>query len=314
MLRSVADRRTVTSYLLRLLAVDTDAAICACAAATLAELVRDDEPRQRAACDLDAMRRLRVIVDAATVQGHERTRLRRSGLSAVAALIATCDECRQCALDAGLAHIVVAALEDTDVGVRVAAARCTRAFSRSPRLIRRALHDVAAGPVLARLLYDEIEPDVLAEVLPTVANLVVEYSPVKDVRRSWRAPLTSQCFLQPTAIARISALTGSPDARLRVPAMAALKNACHWSATALKERVAGELTWARIASLARDPADPALQEETVGLIRNLACTTEGDIAMVIGCVGESALFEIVGGALWSTRKGTMLNVRDGVKT
>ena len=91
--------------------------------------------------------------------------------------------------------------------------------------------------------------------------------------------------------------------------MTALKNACHWSATALKERVASDLTWPRIVSLARDPADPAMQEETFGLLRNLACTAETDIALVITHVGEAMLFEIVSGALWSTRKGTMLNVR-----
>lgn len=121
----------------------------------------------------------------------------------------------------------------------------------------------------------------------------------------------SQSFLEPTAIARIAALTSSPDARLRVPAMIALKNACHWSATALKERIAGELTWPRIAELARDPADPAMQEEAVGLLRNLACTSEADIAMVMSStsIGEAALFEILAAALWCTRPGTMLNVR-----
>ena len=93
--------------------------------------------------------------------------------------------------------------------------------------------------------------------------------------------------------------------------MIALKNACHWSATALKERVAGELTWPRIAELARDPADPAMQEEAVGLLRNLACTSETDIAMVMSStgIGEAALFDILGAALWCTRAGTMLNVR-----
>ena len=181
-LGDVAACRSATSFLLRLLEVDAGASTSAHAAMTLAVFVRDHELRQRAACDLDVMQRLRRTLDGATVPQSAGTHLRRCALSAVGALIATCDECRQCAVDAGLAHIIVASLERADAGVRTAAAQCARAFSRSPRLIRRALHDVAAGPAIARLLYSETEVDVLAEVLPTVANLVVEYSPVKEVR------------------------------------------------------------------------------------------------------------------------------------
>lgn len=168
--------------MLRLL-VDTGSTTCSTAAATLARFVRDDEPRQRAACDLDVMRRLSGMLESAGPSDRaERTRSLQCALSAVAALVASCDECRQSALGVDLAPMIVAALGHADRSVRVAAARCARGFSRSPRLMRRSLHDVAAGPVLARMLLGETDLDVLAEVIATVANLVVEYSPVKDVR------------------------------------------------------------------------------------------------------------------------------------
>lgn len=60
-------------------------------------------------------------------------------------------------------------------------------------------------------------------------------------------------------------------------------------------------------SLLRDP-NPAVQSETIGILRNIACNDAADIDLVIRGVGEARLFHIIEEALYQTRYDMLLNV------
>ena len=47
----------------------------------------------------------------------------------------------------------------------------------------------------------------------------------------------------------------------------------------------------------------------MGLLRNLACNSEADIAMTIQGIGETKLFTLVEEKMWSSREEIVLQVR-----
>lgn len=90
---------------------------------------------------------------------------------------------------------IVAALSDPSAPVRAAACQCCRALSRAVSILRTSLLDEGAGPKLFDLIVDgdptcaDGEDDVRVVAMAAVCNLVLDFSPMKQVQSViWHVP------------------------------------------------------------------------------------------------------------------------------
>lgn len=107
---------------------------------------------------------------------------RQGVLLAVAALSLLQEKIRKQVVNADLLPLIVQCLSDeSSHAVRAAACQCARGLSRSLNVIRTHLVDAGAAGPLLDLLKDEEPIAVQAMAAATCANLLIEYSPMKEV-------------------------------------------------------------------------------------------------------------------------------------
>ena len=310
----------VLSELVGLLSHSDDIRLQIQACFSLARFIADDTELQTTACEsygcmkkLAALLQSTTLAAASTEELEERRlrgspgpdemtiRLREAALTALAALTYEQDAIRRMLADMdspAILPLVVPALGAAAVGVRVAACRLVRSFSRSVSILRTSLVDAGAANRLVALLKNDEEQDfVKTEVIATICNLALKFSPMKTF------------LIESGGLAKLIELAQREhDENIRLNALWAIKNVLFSSDTETKVTVTNALTFDFIAELAVD-ASPAIQEQALNIIRNLASSPssrEADIEMTLKGIGEERLFELLENIIWAGAKDAVL--------
>ena len=201
--------KPVLAVLLRMLSQDTPVATRA--AYNLAYLVSNDTGLQEVACNMGALAMCQKVLNQSYKMTHDPypgqgqleslallrevsrlsvksisgqpvlKRTNQSILLAVASLSFLQEPIRKQVVEADLLPLIVRSLSDTSPNVRSAACQCARALSRSLNVLRTHLVDAGASGPLLDLLNGE-ESDLTRSIAAaTIANLLIEYSPMKEV-------------------------------------------------------------------------------------------------------------------------------------
>lgn len=104
-------------------------------------------------------------------------------LLALAALCATSEPNRRAVLDAQLLPPILDSFTHPFVGVRAAACHCIRALSRSVSVLRTDMVESEAQVLLVWLLREDENEVVKVTATAAVANLLLEFSPLRTVRQ-----------------------------------------------------------------------------------------------------------------------------------
>lgn len=218
-------------------------------------------------------------------------------------------------IDADLLGYVVGGLSDPSSRTRAAACQCARALSRSVNLLRTYLVDAGAARPLFDLLEDSQE-DVQITAVATCANLLIEFSPMKEVSkaaigfRHFISNFTLQVLIERNVIAKLVELTRSHNSQLRLNSLSALKNVTYWSDSSLKSLIMTQLGWpyldrfacfasCRMKQTAQAPnsliEDPNvdIQAQGLSILRNLATAREEDIIFCLHGLGESRCIGLI---------------------
>lgn len=300
----------VLSEIVSLLSSSEEASVQVQACFTLAHLIADDVELQNVACkDLDCMQKLSAIlqntalagatkeaIDEARAKGtagpDELTiRLREGALTALVALTYEQDSTRRMLVDMtapAVLPMVVPSLGAAALGIRVAACRLVRSLSRSVSILRTSLVDAGAATRLIAILKDDSEPDIVkTEVIATICNLALKFSPMK------------QLLISSGGLKRlVDCATHEKYEGIRLNALWALKNVLYSSDTETKTTVAEALTFDFMAALIQDKSS-AIQEQTLNIVRNLASSREADIDLTIKGFGEERLFDLLESVIWA---------------
>jgi len=280
--------KPIMGVLLRLLQDEQE--IATSAACNLAYLVSNDNELQEVACDMGALPMLQTLLKKSLRDSEEvyiakdrsqaLSSFRESILLAVAALSLTQERLRKLVVDADLLPLVVQCLSDDTAEVRAAACQCARGLSRSLNVLRSHLVDAGAAGPLIDLLNAKEDLALQATAASTCANLLIEYSPMKEA------------LITRNALPRIVELTKSSDTSLRVAALFAIKNLTCWSTSSLKEVLMHDLSYEHLHHLCQY-SDEETQVQSLGVIRNLASNKAEDIETVVDGIGEAKMMQLL---------------------
>lgn len=246
------------------------------AAEVLALLMSESEPLQMVACDGGVISKLAHMLEVASStpnfsEGHHAVPCteeeKRAALLALAALSSFKEECRKLVIEAKILPAIVTAMESPIEGVRSAACQCTRSLSRSVKNLRTALVDAGMIQPLMHLLKDS-SVDVQKSACASLCNLVLDFSPMKEA------------VVKEGGVERLVEMTLSADPEMRLNSLWALKNLLYQSETSIKLGTLEKLGVERIEQLA-DDSIPAIQEQTMNVLRNLVCEREEDVSEVL---------------------------------
>ncbi|KAJ7664973.1 armadillo-type protein [Mycena rosella] len=257
--------------------------------------------------------------------------LREAALTALAALALFDNTVRRAVADEQrLLPAILAALGARQVGVRYAACQCVRALSRGVAVLRVNIVDSGLGMKVFGIFKrgsggsraggggkdgkdgeGAPGPDkrgegqegqdgqeqgedrrVTAAALAAVCNIVNEFSPLRPI------------YLDLGLMARLVQLLGGGDATLRLSALWAVKNLLSKSSGETKRDVMQTLGWGRLGELLQD-ADPAIQEQALHLVRNLA-ENEPGVEMVFREMGAAPLLARLTAALGAADEDVVL--------
>lgn len=301
----------VLSVLAELLDFPGDVQVAAIFA--LARLLADDTELQMLACEqYDCIDKLAKLLEKSK-QGQSKSstsesatddhsaRLREATLTALAALCFQRDDIRRRLVDYStptLLPLIVASLSAKQVGIRIAACRLVRAFSRSTSILRTSLVDAGVAAKLLAILHNEEEEELVkVEATGSVCNLVLNFSPMKQV------------LLEGGGIDRLVEMANSTYGPSKLNALWALKNVLYSSDASIKAHVMQGLTWTYLSDLAHDSieGEEEIQEQALNIIRNLCSSRESDIDFTFqGFGGGKALFDLIEGVIWQRRNDNVL--------
>ncbi|GAA5850936.1 hypothetical protein JCM8547_009136 [Rhodosporidiobolus lusitaniae] len=211
-------------------------------------------------------------------------RVREGILLSLASLAALYEPHRRLILDASLLPHLLTSLSHPIVGVRAAACHCIRGLSRSVNVLRTDLVEAHAEEQLVWLLREEENGVVKITASAAVANLLLEFSPMRNV------------LVEAGCIPRMCSLaTKSANPTLRLNAMWALKNATYQSSTDFKRALLQHLTWDHLAALISAGSPPAISEQALGILRNITCVTNNEAitGLAPGELGEDRLLGLL---------------------
>ncbi|GAA5918570.1 hypothetical protein JCM6882_002340 [Rhodosporidiobolus microsporus] len=218
---------------------------------------------------------------------EEDARVREGILLSIASLAALFESHRRHVLDASLLPPILSALSHPTVGVRAAGCHCVRALSRSVNILRTDLVEARAEESLVRLLREEENEVVKVTASAAVANLLLEFSPMRTV------------LVEAGCIPRMCSLAiKSSNPTLRLNALWAIRNATYQSSAEFKRSVLQHLTWENLASLISSPSAP-ISDQSLGILRNITCVTQNEaitgLSAERGELGEERLLGLLEG-------------------
>lgn len=189
--------------------------------------------------------------------------MKQAAFKAFASLGANDEEIRKKVIetDSLMEHIVMG-LSDSNLRVRLAAVRCLHSLSRSVHQLRTTFQDHAVWRPLMKLLHNSPD-DMTVLASSTLCNLLLEFSPSKEVRRN---PI-----LESGAIELLCNLTLKDDPALRLNGVWALMNMAFQADQKVKSKILEILGTDQVFRLLSDP-DVNVLMKTLGLLRNLLST------------------------------------------
>ncbi|KAI8903788.1 armadillo-type protein [Gorgonomyces haynaldii] len=262
------------------------------ACTVFAILVQDNAELQNAAVEGDAISRTASIIQCLSpllsqelqtpkmLQANQHNiRLLTSCLNAVSSIASNTEDARRQVIEQKLLPDIISGLKFVDTAVRVAACKCCRSLSRSVKNLRTSLMDAGLAQPLFDLLYDyDLEVKITASA--TLCNIILDFSPMKQV------------VIGQGGVKRLVELLRDPHTTLRLNAVWALKNMLFQTEYAIKVAVVQELTWNGLLSLLND-SELQIQEQSMCLLRNLACGSVRDIEFVFNGLGEHHLLSLL---------------------
>ncbi|KAI8074812.1 armadillo-type protein [Gongronella butleri] len=261
----------------------------------LADLIKDSDEMQKAAYDADTIPQLAELLIKVSSKPTEKEEpmgipgagslakrkevIRENCLIALAAATLLKEDCRSQAIDHKILPQVVSALQSESAKVRLAACQCIKSLSRSVANLRTSLVDAGVATPLIKLLYDE---SILVQSVACAAlcNLTLDFSPMK------------KNIIDAGAISRFVEFARSPDARLQLNGLWALKSLVFKADLGLKKAVMDAMTFDGLLLLLED-SKPEIQEQSLETTRNLVCGQTEDVVFVIDGFGWENLLNVL---------------------
>ncbi|KAI8388249.1 armadillo-type protein [Radiomyces spectabilis] len=263
----------------------------------LADLIKDSEDMQKAAYDADAIPRLVELLASVSCKdadgdadlklgvpgmgsmARRKEKIKENSLIALAAATLLKEECRSQAIESKVLPHMVSALQAKQPNVRLAACQCAKSLSRSVSNLRTSLVDAGAASPLIKLLQDE-SLVVQAAACGALCNLALDFSPMK------------KSVIDAGAVERFVEYSRSTDPELQLNGVWALNSLLYKADLQAKQAVMRVLTYDALVQLLHDP-NPAIQEQCLEIVRNLACGQQEDIKEVIDGIGKETLLDVI---------------------
>ncbi|KAI5477426.1 Armadillo repeat containing protein [Pseudohyphozyma bogoriensis] len=284
--------------------IATEPALRANAAFTFAYLLSDNEPLQSTAVKQSTLEVLYAVLQepprvdqpyetAASLE--EAARLREGALLVIACIAGNrSDTYKQHILSAKLLPTLVDSLSHPSAGVRAAACHCLRGVARSVNVLRTSLVEMGAARPIYNLLRDGEDLLVQIMALTVVSNLVLEFSPMRQVLLSYGC------------VPRLCKLARHPDTTLKINALWAIKNLSYQSSSAFKSTIANDLGWSYLGDLIGD-TNPEISEQGLGILRNIVLTGDEEPITGLKEIGEDRMLSLVENSIASNVKANVLN-------
>ncbi|ORX53932.1 ARM repeat-containing protein [Hesseltinella vesiculosa] len=285
---------TVLPALVKLMKEDVDN-VQEQAPLVLADLIKDSDDMQKAAYDADTIPQLAELLISVSTKPTEKDdpmgipgtgslakhkeSVKENCLIALAAATLLKEECRSQAIEHKILPHVVAALQDEQPRVRLAACQCIKSLSRSVANLRTSLVDHGVATPLIKLLQDE-SVLVQSAACAALCNLVLDFSPMKKT------------VIEAGAMNKFIEYARSQDARLQLNGMWAIKSMVYKADLALKKSVMDSLTFEGLLGLLQE-SQTDVQEQALETTRNLVCGQLDDVKYVIEGVGKDELLDIL---------------------
>ncbi|KAF9123592.1 Armadillo repeat-containing protein 8 [Mortierella sp. GBA39] len=255
----------------------------------LAHLIWESENMQKAVCDMEAIPMLASIISQMDEEDNvygivgQKDKLKENSLLALAAISQLKEDCRKQVIEAKVLSHIVSAMSHPSVGVRAAACQCTRSLSRSVKNLRTSLVDAGIENPLFQLLSDE-DLGVLRSATATLCNIVLDVSPMKKT------------IMERGIVSKFVRMISYGDNVVRLNTVWAIKNLVFEAESDVKENVMRQFGYNNLVLLLND-SEPAVQEQALNLVRNLAHKREHDIEQVFKGLGNGQLLSIIEGKL-----------------
>ncbi|KAF9120353.1 hypothetical protein BGW39_011482 [Mortierella sp. 14UC] len=251
----------------------------------LAHLIWESENMQKAVCDMEAIPKLASIISQMDEEDNvygivgQKDKLKENSLLALAAISQLKEDCRKQVIEAKVLSHIVSAMSHPSVGVRAAACQCTRSLSRSVKNLRTSLVDAGIENPLFQLLSDE-DLGVLRSATATLCNIVLDVSPMKKT------------IMERGIVSKFVRMISYGDNVVRLNTVWAIKNLVFEAESEVKENVMRQFGYNNLVLLLND-SEPAVQEQALNLVRNLAHKREHDIEQVFKGLGNGQLLSII---------------------
>ncbi|KAF9900332.1 hypothetical protein EC991_007475 [Linnemannia zychae] len=251
----------------------------------LAHLIWESENMQKAVCDMEAIPKLASIISQMDEEDNvygivgQKDKLKENSLMALAAISQLKEDCRKQVIEAKVLSHIVSAMSHPSVGVRAAACQCTRSLSRSVKNLRTTLVDAGIENPLFQLLSDE-DLGVLRSATATLCNIVLDMSPMKKT------------IMERGIVSKFVRMISYGDNVVRLNTVWAIKNLVFEAESDVKENVMRQFGYNNLVLLLND-SEPAVQEQALNLVRNLAHRREHDIEQVFKGLGNGQLLSII---------------------
>ncbi|XP_075685832.1 armadillo repeat-containing protein 8 isoform X3 [Rhinoderma darwinii] len=197
--------------------------------------------------------------------------LRQAAFKLYASLGANDEDIRKKIIEAEhMMDRIVNGLSETSVKVRLSAVRCLHSLSRSVQQLRTSFQDHAVWKPLMKVLQNAPD-DILVVASSTLCNLLLEFSPSKEMEAVECCSRVKQPILESGAIELLCSLTLSENPALRVNGIWALMNMAFQADQKIKSDILRSLSTEQLFRLLSD-SDVNVLMKTLGLLRNLLST------------------------------------------
>ncbi|KAI0564079.1 hypothetical protein FGB62_30g329 [Gracilaria domingensis] len=193
-----------------------------------------------------------------TRKNEQRIETCASALTAIASLTRNVDASRVAVVEENALPKIVAALEEKNDDVVLAAVQCMRSLSRSVKIVRRDIADERIGTALLRLLSTS-NAAIRRCASAALCNLVLEFSPIRT------------SILAKGGIAVLIGLLSAADDELRENSLWAVKNLLFKADSETKTSVMNRLGYKNLQALCTDKRH-RIRELAMSIVRNLACS------------------------------------------
>ncbi|KAG8882014.1 hypothetical protein FRB97_008788 [Tulasnella sp. 331] len=176
-------------------------------------------------------------------------------------------------------ELLMAALDDSCVGVRYAACQCARALSRSVDVLRTSAIDSGLGMKLWHMLKTEKDRRVQVVLLMCMTNLVLDFSPLRET------------LLEQGVIQRMVELIDNGDESVTRNAVWAIRNTLYHCTLSDQMLVLNQLGMERLHRILIHP-DSKVKQQAIILVRNTT-TSSDSCAFVVQGLGRERIFKVL---------------------